>query len=613
MTQQSSTNQQSSFILSGTSSVGGYSINAAAGTLSPYYITAVQNLCGAYATGGPNSSMFQSQLETFAESYGSSYVKTFYYGGYAASVLQMSSSSYSTLQNQSVSLSAAASVTFIQSGGSVSGSYSGDMSVGEQVQSMSSTFQYIQIPSSTLVALTSSGNIDCTSWTANLNQTANDGILAPMSYTVGSQQNILLGYPYLFGSPCTQSILSGVAAEMQTYFSSCSNSQVGCPPPGVCPTGSYAYITNTTSGAFTCVYCYDQNNPQLSPMCNIQNTQSCGYQQCNCFSGYSSESQCNADSNPSPGGTCQTSFIGYGCATTNIVNQCTSGSNPVISYCELDFNLFYALMIQNSGTNNVIYLQKLVASSAGSTNSVCSCQCCTKSGCSSVAANCPNPPPQPSSPPSSCFPADAVVQVSDGQGSGAFKTYSKEMKELRIGDRVLASRPDGSLFYDEIYMFGHKEPSQRAAFVRLETDSGHVLAVTPDHHVFVVRNSTSMEIPAGKALIADQLYVAPQNRKAQHDHLSLESIVSITMSKEKGLYNPYTLSGTIVVNRILASVHSSSALDQFFDAFGIPLPLGYQALFAPVRLLYRSLGARKMASLEWIIDGVASVMNQPPS
>lgn len=341
MTQQSSTNQQSSFILSGTSSLGGYSINAAAGTLSPYYVTAVQNLCGAYSSGGPSSSMFQSQLETFAESYGSSYVKTFYYGGYAASVLQMSSSSYSSLQNQSVSLSAAASVTFIQSGGSVSGSYNGDLSVGQQVQSVSSTFQYIQIPSSALVALTSSGNIDCTSWTANLNQTANEGILAPMSYTVGSQQNILLGYPYLFGSPCTQSILSGVAAEMQTYFSSCSNSQVGCPPPGVCPTGSYAYVTNTTSGAFTCVYCYDQNNPQLSPMCNIQHTQSCGYQQCNCFSGYSSESQCNADSNPSPGGTCQTSFTGYGCATTNIVNQCTSGSNPVITYCK---SLWHAIL-----------------------------------------------------------------------------------------------------------------------------------------------------------------------------------------------------------------------------------------------------------------------------
>lgn len=186
------------------------------------------------------------------------------------------------------------------------------------------------------------------------------------------------------------------------------------------------------------------------------------------------------------------------------------------------------------------------------------------------------------------------------------------MKDLRIGDRVLASRPDGSLFYDEIYMFGHKERSQRATFVRLETDSGHILTLTPDHHVFVVRNNSHMEIPAGKAVVTDQVRVVPQSGALQHKHMSLQSIVSISLSEEKGLYNPYTLSGTIVVNGILASVHSSSAFDQLFNALGITLPFGYQTLFTPVRLLYTSLGAQKMASLEWIIDGAASVMNQPP-
>jgi len=111
MTQQSSSAQQSSFILNGQSSVGGYAVNSVAPVLDPYYVEAVQSLCSAYTLGDDT---FQSQLSLFADSYGSSFVASFYYGGYAASVLQMSSYSYSSLQNQSISLSAAGQLVKIQ-------------------------------------------------------------------------------------------------------------------------------------------------------------------------------------------------------------------------------------------------------------------------------------------------------------------------------------------------------------------------------------------------------------------------------------------------------------------------------------------------------------------
>lgn len=609
MTQQSSTAQQSSFILNGQSSLGGYSINAAAGVLSPYYVTAVQNLCGAYSSGGANSAMFQSQLQTFAESYGSSYIKTFYYGGYAASVLQMSSYSYSSLQSQSISLSAAASVTFIQSGGSVSGSYTGDSSVGSQVQSVSSTFQYIQIPSSTLVALTSSGNIDCTAWTSNLNQSVSQGILSPMSYTIGSQQNILLGYPYLFGSPCTTGILTNVASAMQAYFSSCQNSQVGCPPPGVCPVGTYAYVTNQTSGAYTCVYCNDQSNVALSPMCNIQHTASCGYQQCNCVSGYTSASLCNSATNPTPGGTCSSSFTGYGCSNTSMsVNQCTSGSNPVITYCECfltSISNYYFFEAQSCDEHRVACAVNPIFSSdcncAGSTNQLCSCQCCTSSGCATTAASCPAPP-NPPTPSSSCFPADATVTAKTALETTPER---KRMDQLRIGDRVLSVRPDGTAFYDSIYMFGHKDSNSLGRFVRLETSKGTVLRLTADHYVFVLRKGNMLEVPAADAVVGDMLRVLVP--KSQHS--SLEPIVAMSSIVDRGLFNPYTLGGAIAVDGVVASTHSSSALDWVFRWLGMSIPDGYQTLFAPIRGAYWMLGHERMASLEWIIDAGADLMN----
>lgn len=73
---------------------------------------------------------------------------------------------------------------------------------------VSSTFEYVQIPSSTQVALTNNGSIDCTTWTENLQTTAESGILSPMLYQINNQSAFLAGaYWYLFPEPCSQSVL----------------------------------------------------------------------------------------------------------------------------------------------------------------------------------------------------------------------------------------------------------------------------------------------------------------------------------------------------------------------------------------------------------------------
>ena len=78
----------------------------------------------------------------------------------------------------------------------------------------------------------------------------------------------------------------------------------------------------------------------------------------------------------------------------------------------------------------------------------------------------------------------------------------------------------------------------------------------------------------------------------------------------QGLFNPYTRSGRIVVDGILASCHSSSMLDDLFYQLGIPIATGYQITFAPIRLLYNLLGPRAFLRIEWIIDEVATICNR---
>jgi hypothetical protein len=178
------------------------------------------------------------------------------------------------------------------------------------------------------------------------------------------------------------------------------------------------------------------------------------------------------------------------------------------------------------------------------------------------------------------------------------------MDALRIGDKVLAARPDGSLFFDEIYFFGHKDAAAAASFVKLETSSGAALRLTPDHHLFVTRAGARLEIPSSAAQVGDLVQVVgPDGASA------LEAVVAKTLAADRGLFNPYTLSGAIVVDGVAASCHSSWVLDGAFAALGVSVPAGYQAAFAPLRALYRLLGARRMASVEFIIDAVATAGN----
>jgi len=53
-----------------------------------------------------------------------------------------------------------------------------------------------------------------------------------------------------------------------------------------------------------------------------------------------------------------------------------------------------------------------------------------------------------------CFPADAIVTTAHAG--------DLPISSLKIGDKVLATRPDGSTFFDDVYMFGEQsQPSSR--------------------------------------------------------------------------------------------------------------------------------------------------------
>lgn len=177
-----------------------------------------------------------------------------------------------------------------------------------------------------------------------------------------------------------------------------------------------------------------------------------------------------------------------------------------------------------------------------------------------------------------CFPAAATVQLENGA--------TKSMQDLQLGDAVL----DASGAYSPVYFFSHADASVKAAYVELSLEGGSKLSLTPDHYVA----ANGHVVYAKDVAIGDAIdYVDAGVTKSG-------AVVKTSEVLERGLYNPYTLSGTIVVDGVVASCHSSWILDGLLPPHVAAVV--YQRLFVIPRLAYKLLGPDKM-------DAVFSVGN----
>ena len=121
-----------------------------------------------------------------------------------------------------------------------------------------------------------------------------------------------------------------------------------------------------------------------------------------------------------------------------------------------------------------------------------------------------------------------------------------------------------------------------ASFVELALEGGATLTLTQGHYV----SSNGNLVYAKDVAVGDLIdYVDGGATKTG-------AVVSTARALKRGLYNPYTLSGSIVVDGVVASCHSSWILD------GVLPPrvaaVAYQKLFVVPRLAYKLLGPEGM-------------------
>ncbi|XP_053734012.1 indian hedgehog signaling molecule a [Synchiropus splendidus] len=175
-----------------------------------------------------------------------------------------------------------------------------------------------------------------------------------------------------------------------------------------------------------------------------------------------------------------------------------------------------------------------------------------------------------------CFPGDAVVTLEDGG--------VKQMRDLRPGDRVLASDGGGRLLYSTVLSFLDHRPNVTKIFNVIVTDVGLNLTVTPAHLMFVTDcaagPSGPVSLGAGlRTVFASEIRPGQCVVTSQGEETTLGVVTLVEERRSAGLYAPLTQHGSIVVDKILASCYA--AVDSHSLAHWV---------LAPLRFFYSLMG-----------------------
>lgn len=130
-----------------------------------------------------------------------------------------------------------------------------------------------------------------------------------------------------------------------------------------------------------------------------------------------------------------------------------------------------------------------------------------------------------------CFPGGALVTLRDGR--------SIAMRSLRVGDEVAV----GGGEYSPVYMFTHRMEKAWSWFVRLELWGGETVQATPGHVFYV--NGEMQEM--GEVRIGDVVRLADGSEGR---------VRRVELERLKGLYNPQTMRGDIVVDGVWATTYT---------------------------------------------------------
>ena len=161
-----------------------------------------------------------------------------------------------------------------------------------------------------------------------------------------------------------------------------------------------------------------------------------------------------------------------------------------------------------------------------------------------------------------CFPGDATCQV---QGQGTVL-----MRNVKLGDKILVQGGK----YEPVYSFGHHSEHAEHRYLKLVAP-GRTLEISKDHLVFVEGGRV---VPASSVKVGDKLQLADGE---------LASVEAIEDSRKLGAYAPFTASGKVVVNGVVASSFTSLQGSENLKIGSIDTGLSYHFLACAFEMPHR--------------------------
>lgn len=154
-----------------------------------------------------------------------------------------------------------------------------------------------------------------------------------------------------------------------------------------------------------------------------------------------------------------------------------------------------------------------------------------------------------------CFSGDARVQV-ENKGS-------MQMTALEIGDNVLVS---GNM-YEPVYSFGHRNAKDSAEYLQIHSDgTSNPIDISQDH---LILSGGEHWVPAA-ALRAGDLLTKGDG--------SLVAVTKIQRVTREGVFAPFTKSGSIIVNDLVASNFITFQESEYLKIGGYETPFSFHWL-----------------------------------
>lgn len=147
-----------------------------------------------------------------------------------------------------------------------------------------------------------------------------------------------------------------------------------------------------------------------------------------------------------------------------------------------------------------------------------------------------------------CFPGSSLVMLKDGT--------TKYIKDLKLGDKVLAADEQGDVIYSDFLMFIDQDTqTQRLFYVIETTEPKRKLRLTAAHLIFTSSSSDNSERSityASKVKPGHKVFVFDKTE----GKLKSATVERIYSEEYDSSFAPVTAHGTILVDQVLASCYA---------------------------------------------------------